>query len=294
METNLVMGSVIFAGAGPGDPELLTIKAMRALQQAEVIIADRLVASSILDEFASTGAKIIRVGKQSGKKGSMPQARISALILEHALLGKRVVRLKGGDISIFSNIYNELQLLYKNQVPFELIPGISAAAGAAAGAGIPLTARNYADSVRFLTSYEPGIIAASQWAELASTKDTLVFYMSSEVIDGMIEKLINAGISEEVHIAIIEQASTPRQHTTCCTIHSYNTLFPGKKYTSPALVIIGRVAALHSRFAWFKEGPDNSPWFQELDTLKEAEILMEPHILKQLTNTQTSVKQPVC
>jgi len=148
-------GKVIFAGAGPGDPELLTLKALRYLQQAEVVISDRLVSNVILDQYVNNNAIVLRSGKQSGKQESTPQSLINELMVDYALHGKLVVRLKGGDVSIFSNIMDELRALSAHGIRYEIVPGITAASGAAAYAGIPLTARDYSNAVRFLTYYKP-------------------------------------------------------------------------------------------------------------------------------------------
>ena len=171
---------VIFAGAGPGDPELLTLKTVRCLREAEVVITDRLVSDVIVDSYVSSKALVLHAGKQRQKEGSTPQHIINELLVEYALQGKKVIRLKGGDVSVFSNLLDELQALNKYGIPYEIVPGITAASGAAAYAGIPLTARNHAQSVRFLTLHKNDMIQSSHWKELANTEDTLVFYMSGE------------------------------------------------------------------------------------------------------------------
>ena len=259
-------GIVIFAGAGSGDPDLLTIKASRALSGADIIIADRLVAERILSDWANPEATIIHVGKQSGKKESMPQSAITKLLVDYALAGKRVVRLKGGDVSIFSNIYDELMALVENEITYEIIPGISSASGAAAYAGIPLTARNHATAIRFLTGYDPGKLNDTKWKELAESDDTLVWFMSSDVINFLTKNLTTSGIHHDVHIAVIEQASTPDQQTSCCNIYDYESLYANKTYASPSLIIIGKVAALHTKFAWFNERTETGFFFKELGT----------------------------
>src|SRR6185437_1845076 len=141
------IGKVIFAGAGPGDPELLTVKALRWLNRADVVIADRLVSPEILRDYIPPDALLIPVGKQSHHADSTPQSVIDHLLVEHALQGKLVVRLKGGDVSIFSNILDELTALTSHRIPYELVPGVTAALGAAAYAGIPLTARGFSTAV---------------------------------------------------------------------------------------------------------------------------------------------------
>ena len=182
MKREIHTGKVILAGAGPGDPELLTLKALRYLQKAEVIITDRLVSNVILEEYANKEALILHVGKQCRKGASTPQSTINELIVDYALQGKLVVRLKGGDVSIFSNVLDELQALASNHIDYEIVPGVTAALGAAAYAGIPLTARDHASAVRFLTYYKMDVIDDGIWKDLASTDDTLVFYMSSDML----------------------------------------------------------------------------------------------------------------
>src|SRR5687768_10477325 len=144
-------GRVIIAGAGPGDPDLITIKAMKYLAVADVILTDRLVSPELLDRYANPSATIIAVGKQCRHGHSTPQETINTLLVEHARAGSLVVRLKGGDVSVFANVLDELSVLTANNIAFEIIPGITAAMGAAAYAGIPLTARGYATAVRLLT-----------------------------------------------------------------------------------------------------------------------------------------------
>src|SRR6202171_2794120 len=169
---------VIFAGAGPGDPELITLKTVRHLREAEVIITDRVVSDAILEKYSNPKALILHAGKQRKREGSTPQHIINELLVDYALQGKKVLRLKGGDVSVFSNLLDELQALNRYHISYEIIPGITAACGAAAYAGIPLTARNHAQAVRFLTLHKNEIIQSSYWKELAQTNDTLVFYMS--------------------------------------------------------------------------------------------------------------------
>src|SRR5260221_2300035 len=179
MSTNKHIGKVILAAAGPGDPDLMTIRAVRYLQNTDIVSTDRLVSKEILERYVNKSAKIICVGKQYNAGGSISQSEINVMLLQYALEGNLIVRLKGGDVSIFSNILDELQILSDNNIPYEIIPGVTAALGAAAYAGIPLTARGLSTSVRFLTYYKTDIVTDEYWKELANTKDTLVFYMSS-------------------------------------------------------------------------------------------------------------------
>lgn len=258
------MGKVILAGAGPGDPELLTIKTLRYLQRADVVIVDRLVSPDILRYYTRPDTLIIPVGKQNQQAGSTPQSEINALLVEHARRGHLVVRLKGGDVSIFSNVLDELQTLVRHRIPYELVPGITAALGAAAYAGIPLTAREHATAVRFLTGYRPATIDESYWNDLAQTADTLVFYMSSEPLDTLIGELIRHGIAEDRWVAVIEQATTPQQRVTTYPIHDYLAAAAGTAYASPTLIIIGKVAALHADFHWLPDSNSGELYFPPL------------------------------
>ena len=248
---------VIFAGAGPGDPELITLKTARHLREAEVIITDRLVSDVILQKYTNPKALILHAGKQRRKEGSTPQHIINELLVEYALQGKKVVRLKGGDVSVFSNLLDELQALNKYSIPYEIIPGITAACGAAAYAGIPLTARNHAQAVRFLTLHQNDIIQPAYWKELAQTEDTLVFYMSGNTTDELAKQLMENGISPEKYIAVIEQATTPFQKVISAPIYSYQHTFGNSNYTSPTLIIVGKVAALHEELKWKAENETN-------------------------------------
>ena len=266
------IGKVIFAGAGPGDPELLTIKALRWLNRADVIIADRLVSPEILRDYTRAEAQIIPVGKQSHHSDSTPQSVINRLLVEQALQGKLVVRLKGGDISIFSNILEELQTLTSHNIPYELVPGVTAALGAAAYAGIPLTARGYSTAVRFLTGYSPDILGEKGYRDLAQTSDTLVFYMSSTPLDQLIDHLLLHHVAEDCWVAVIEQATTPLQRVTAWPVHVYPVAAGGSRYASPALVIIGRVAALHTDFQWLTNSSSNELYFPNLSSAKKIAL----------------------
>jgi uroporphyrin-III C-methyltransferase len=257
------IGKVILAGAGPGDPELLTIKTLRWLQRADVIVVDRLVSPDIVKYYARQEALVVPVGKQYDKAGSTPQSKISELLVRYALKGKLVVRLKGGDVSIFSNVLDELQALVRHQIPYELVPGVTAALGAAAYAGIPLTARGYATSVRFLTGYEDHALDAD-YCELAHTNDTLAFYMSSAQLERLVEKLLHQGIATDKWVAVIEQATTPMQRVSAWPIHEY-PVGSGTQYASPTLIIIGRVASLHADFRWFAAGNKDGLYFPALN-----------------------------
>jgi uroporphyrin-III C-methyltransferase len=258
-------GKVIIAGAGPGDPELLTIKALRWLQQADIIITDRLVSDVILNEFANKNAQVLHVGKQCRKDASTPQEIINELLVDYALQGKLVVRLKGGDVSFFSNVFDELNVLVQHKIDYEIIPGVTAASGAAAYAGIPLTARNYSNAVRFITYYKTDLLNENYWKELAQTEDTLVFYMSSDNTDAIVERLIANNINPKIHVAVIEQATTPLQNVCIANVYEYLKKFKGSGYVSPTLVIIGKVASLNEEFQWLPNSNSKENYFSPVN-----------------------------
>jgi uroporphyrin-III C-methyltransferase/precorrin-2 dehydrogenase/sirohydrochlorin ferrochelatase/uroporphyrin-III C-methyltransferase len=265
MNKLFIKGSIALIGAGPGDPELLTVKAMRLLQNADVILTDRLVSQEIIRRYACSTAEIIYVGKQCRKGESTPQATINELMVIFAKEGKQVVRLKGGDVSIFSNIVDELETLVQHNIPYEIVPGITAALGAAAYAGIPLTARNHATAVRLLTAYKSDVVPASYWKELAATDDTLVFYMSSETLDEVVGKLVANQISEDKLLAVIEQATTPFQKVYTSSLYEYEKILGNKKFLSPTLIIIGKVVMLHQQFNWFHAQKQHAEYFGSIN-----------------------------
>ena len=252
---------MILAGAGPGDPDLITVRAMRFLEAAEVVIVDRLVSHEILERYVSPFAEVIYAGKQAGKAYSTRQTTINQLLVDHANAGKLVVRLKGGDVSIFSNILDELQALTENGIPYEIVPGITAALGAAAYAGIPLTARDHSTGVRFLTSYKDGLVADDYWRDLAATSDTVVFYMSGENLRKVIEKLVSFDVDKRKSVALIEQATTPLQKVTIIDLEK--PAIPDS-FVSPALVIVGYTVALHEQFKWLANYSGHEYYFQPL------------------------------
>jgi len=271
--SQLKKGRVILAGAGCGDPELITVKAAKYLQQAEVVLTDRLVSKEILSTYVSATAEIIYVGKQCRRGFSTPQKSINELIVQFALEGKLVVRLKGGDVSIFSNILDELEVIVANQIPYEIVPGVSAAMGAAAYAGIPLTARGYSTAVRFLTLYKSDVVTDDYWKELSKTNDTLIFYMSSETLDTVVENLVKNNIGEDKLLAVVEQATTPFQKVHQFNLYQYHQLAKGKIYASPTLVIIGKVVALHEKFAWLENIGSTEEYFKPVEDLQFEELI---------------------
>ncbi|MFZ9660467.1 MAG: uroporphyrinogen-III C-methyltransferase [Chitinophagaceae bacterium] len=252
-------GKVYLAGAGPGDPELVTLKTIRCLQKADIILVDRLVNQDIIASYANPGASVIKVGKQSGKSGSVSQSEINALIVEYARQYDVVVRLKGGDVSVFSNILDELETLISHSIDYEIIPGITAALGASAFAGIPLTARGYASGLRMLTYHDENAFTTAQWFDLGNTSDTLVFYMASKKLNELTTYLILNGMNKDLPVAIIEQATTPFQKVFISSLSDCSD--NEKKYLSPSLVIIGKVVELHEKYNWFRANSKNVLFF---------------------------------
>jgi uroporphyrin-III C-methyltransferase/precorrin-2 dehydrogenase/sirohydrochlorin ferrochelatase len=245
-------GEVTLVGAGPGDPELLTLKALRALQDADVILHDRLVPRAVLD-MARRDAAQICVGKAAGGLGST-QAEINALLIEHASQGKRVVRLKGGDPFIFGRGGEELQALQKAQIRFSVIPGITAAAGCAAYAGIPLTHRGYAHSVTFVAGHGDKDGGEPDWRALAQPGITAVFYMGLARVEHIAARLVQHGAREALPAALIAQGTLENQRVITGTLATIAAAAARAGLESPALLVVGEVVSLHDALAWFNTG----------------------------------------
>ncbi len=265
MQQPVNIGKVIIAGAGPGDAELITLKLQKRLSVADVIISDRLVNPDIISLHAKPGTEVILAGKQGYNEASFTQDEVNNLIVHHALQGSTVVRLKGGDVAFFSNVLDELYSLNKHHIPFEIIPGITAAAGASAYAGIPLTARGFAQGVQWITFNPSNFYGHEKWEYLAATDDTLVFYMASKNFAQLAEQLL-AHAPQKVHmpIAIIEQATTVHQKVNISTLGCCKEDFKDTKFSSPSLVVVGEVVSLHHQFNWFKHEDDTGSIFKEL------------------------------
>ena len=244
-------GKVVIAGAGPGDAELITIKLQKRLAEADIIITDRLVNPEIITTHAKKNTPVIFTGKEGFNQASFSQEQISELIIEHALHGKNVLRLKGGDVAFFSNVLDELETLIKHKIEFEIIPGITAASGVSAYAGIPLTARNYSQGVHFITFNPSSEILPDKWKVLAATQDSLVFYMASKNLANLADLLLHYAAPPGRPIAIIEQATTVFQQVHVSTLQNCAADFAGKTFSSPSMVIVGDVVSLHKKFNWF-------------------------------------------
>lgn len=253
LPTSTTIGKVILVGAGPGDPDLLTVKAMRLIQQADVIIYDRLVSDEIIALFPPHSQSIF-VGKEAGNH-CVPQQQINELLVKHALAGKQVIRLKGGDPFIFGRGGEELEALLPFNIPFEVVPGITAASGCAAYAGIPLTHRDHAQSVQFITGHLKQDQDQIDWLSLARAKHTLVFYMGLNQSNVIRHKLSAYGMSLATPIAIIERGTTAQQRVLTGELAQIETL--AKQAISPALIIIGSVTQLSQQLNWFQQQTDS-------------------------------------
>ena len=243
-----IPGKVWLVGAGPGDPDLLTVKALRLIQQADVVIHDRLVSQPIMDLIPATTRRIY-VGK-SRSDHVVPQEDINQLLVTEARAGHKVLRLKGGDPFIFGRGGEELELLSEAGISFEVIPGITAASGCAAYAGIPLTHRDYAQSVRFITGHLKNDGVNLHWPELMDPMQTLVFYMGLVGLQAICEQLIAHGRDPNTPVALIEKGTTPQQRVIIATLNTINERVKTEKVSAPTLTIIGDVVKLHSKLNW--------------------------------------------
>lgn len=248
-ETPQQRGHVSLVGAGPGDPGLLTLNAQRALQQADVIFYDQLVSPAVL-ELARRDAELISVGKKAGNHKTS-QAAINTLLVEHARQNKRVVRLKGGDPFIFGRGGEELEALAAEHISFDVVPGITAAIACAAYAGIPLTHRSHAQSVRFVTAHCQNSADTLDWANLAREQQTLAFYMGVAQLETIRTKLLEHGAAPTLPFAMIENGSRPEQRVITGHLSELPEQARKHQVQSPALLVIGDVAQLHHRLQWF-------------------------------------------
>ncbi|WP_291373395.1 siroheme synthase CysG [Acinetobacter sp. UBA6720] len=241
-------GEVYLVGAGPGDPELLTLKALRLMQQADVVIYDRLVSPAIM-ELCRRDATKIYVGKARSNH-AVPQEGINALLVEYASKGQRVCRLKGGDPFIFGRGGEEIQELFASGVPFQVVPGITAASGCSAYAGIPLTHRDYAQSVRFLTGHLKEGSPELPWDELVYQNQTLVLYMGLVGLEKICEKLIAHGQRPDMPVALISKGTTPEQKVVVGTLADIASKVEEHHIQAPTLTIIGDVVSLREQLQW--------------------------------------------
>ncbi len=242
-------GEVYLVGAGPGNPDLLTFRALRLMQQADVVVYDRLVSAEILDLTRRDSEKIY-VGKQRANH-SLPQESINDLLLNLAKKGKRVVRLKGGDPFIFGRGGEEIEALLEENIDFQVVPGITAASGCSTYAGIPLTHRDHAQSCTFVTGHLKDGSTNLNWPQLAAPNQTIVFYMGLSGLKIICQSLINHGCSTEHPIAIVQQGTTANQRVITGTLESLPQTVIDEKIKAPTLIIVGTVVTLHDKLNWF-------------------------------------------
>jgi uroporphyrin-III C-methyltransferase / precorrin-2 dehydrogenase / sirohydrochlorin ferrochelatase len=253
METqnNIETGKVWLIGAGPGDPDLLTVKAARLIAQADALVFDHLVGDGIMD-LASVDARRIYAGKEASKH-TLPQEAINKLLVDLAREGLAVVRLKGGDPFIFGRGGEELETLAASGVPFEVVPGVTAASGCAAYSGFPLTHRNHAQAVTFVTGHLKDHTVNLDWPALARPNQTVVFYMGIGAAAEICRQMIKHGLPPQTPAAVVRNGTLPQQQTLLATLETLAQRIAEAAITPPALIVVGSVVNLHTKLNWFEQ-----------------------------------------
>jgi uroporphyrin-III C-methyltransferase/precorrin-2 dehydrogenase/sirohydrochlorin ferrochelatase len=249
-DDNIHAGEVYLVGAGPGDPDLLTFRALRLMQQADVVLYDRLVSKEVLD-LVRRDAERIHVGKERNNH-SVPQQGINQMLVDLAKQGKRVCRLKGGDPFIFGRGGEEIETLAEQGIPFQVVPGITAASGCASYAGIPLTHRDYSQSVRFVTGHLKDGSLDLDWTTLAAARQTLVFYMGLVGLPHICDELQRHGMPGTTPVALVQQGTTQFQQVVIGTLATINPMVAERQVKAPTLTIVGDVVNLHEKLKWFE------------------------------------------
>ncbi len=247
-------GEVFLVGGGPGDPDLLTFRALRLMQQCDVCVYDKLVSPEVM-ELVRRDAELIYVGKARDQH-TMPQEEINALLARLALEGKRVLRLKGGDPFIFGRGGEEIETLMQHGIPFQVVPGITAANGVSSYAGIPLTHRDYAQACLFITGHLKDGTLDLDWASMARPKQTVVIYMGLVGLAQICEQLIAHGVSPNMPVAVVQQGTTQRQRVVAATLADLAEKVAAAELKPPCLTIIGEVVQLREKLAWFEPAPN--------------------------------------
>ena len=244
------LGEVYLVGAGPGDPDLLTFKALRLIQQADVVLYDRLVSKGVM-ELVRRDSELIYVGKKGGSDKSTKQVDINDQLVELAKSGKRVCRLKGGDPFIFGRGGEEIESLSEHGIPFQVVPGITAASGCSSYAGIPLTHRDYSQSCRFVTAHLKNGTTNLPWEEFIIDQQTIVFYMALSGANYICEKLMEHGMDKDMPIAIIEKGTMPEQKVYISSLIELPDLLEREDIHAPTLMIVGEVVKLNEKLNWY-------------------------------------------
>lgn len=292
-ENKTPVGEVYIVGAGPGDPELLTFKALRLMQQADIVFYDALVSPQVLD-LCRRDADKVYVGKKRSNH-AVAQLGINELLINEAKKGRRVVRLKGGDPFIFGRGGEEIESLRAHHIPYQVVPGITAANAAASYAGIPLTHRDHSQSVRFVTGFLKAGAPNNNFKSFLNTDETVVFYMGLHSLARLTEGLVEAGRSAETPIAIVSNASMPNQQVLTGTLATITELQEQHQLPTPALLIMGEVVALHHDLAWYNlhnqsvsDTADN--WLRggTSATPKDKSIDQQAHALSMITTLAES------